>query len=332
MALVSSQLPTIIKSPWPYSGFYGGVGCTAYKITSSPTTIYLENTSSAPIVVGLDISAVGAFKIELFDNVTFTAGTVIDGINANRAFSTAAVNSPMRFYSTATSVTLGSAIWTWQGGTEEPLQVFGPGSLTGAHLVLAGNTKSAVTITASGGGGVDLTPSDGNMDSASVTQWPDVPGSNAVQSKVAGGPVGGVNYLQIATTLDTDSRVTPLTPIPFVAGVSYFVSVWMKGAHGEAGESSYTCNAQVLLPDATSFNVAAAPVKDEDVWVFKSKTLIVEPGYEGVFQLRANETFSQGGLTPHADFDNVVVTQIVSVPVALNFSYTLWDGSLLGDV
>lgn len=326
MALISSDVPTIRKAPWGYSGFLGGAAHTTVKTTESPTTIYLENTSALPVVVALNASALGTFKIELFDDVTFTAGTVIDGINSNRAYSVATVNSPLRLYSTATSVTLGSAIWTYNGYTDKPLQIFGTQSLTGAHLVLAGNTKSAVTITVAGGGLVDISPADWDMELATVTEWPDQINS-PTQTKVGGNPSGSGTKVLHLTSNQSYARVKPLTVPTFVIGRTYTISHWGRGSWYQ-GDVYYRTDARFYTPDGYMDVINGY----DNTWRFRTREVTVISGKETELYLGCYKASGPNDTNTYAEFDEIKVLEHVVIPVTLNLSYTLWDGSLLGDV
>jgi len=337
MTLVSTKVPSIRKSPWGYGGFLGSLAHTTVKTTTSPTTYYLENTSSLPVVVSLNASALGNFKIELFLNCTFTGSTPVAGANLNLAYSSDVLNSPFRIFEAATSVTLGTADWTWGGSTSSPLQIFGKNSLTGAFLVLAGNEKAAVTVTAtSSGSDTDISPADWDMEALDIYSWANYNGTPTVKVKASGAPGGtGLRVLNLSSTVSPSWARPQIIPT-FTLGKTYTISMWMRGSvwvDGDGGNNQGT-TAYFYLPDNTTFNASYALIsKLDDGWRFKTKTLSPVSGSESTFWMNCVKALGSLGTNTYAEFDEIKVLELADPdPINLNFSHTLWDGSLFGDV
>lgn len=326
MVLVASTVPSPIARPWRVSNSRGGLAQTTLIVEEASATYYLQNTLTVPIAVAVGASALDNFKVEVFDNCTFTGSTLADGINPNRAYSTDDVNSPLRIYTEATGVALGSAIWTWHGVSGTPLQLFGKNSVSTAYLVLAGSAKAAITVTPSSGGTSDISPADWDMELATVTEWPDHINSPN-QTKVLGSPSGSGSKVLHLTSNSSYAQVKPLTVPTFIVGRTYTISHWGRGSWYQ-GDVYFRTNARFYTPDGYRDEINGF----DNTWRFRTREVTVIAGKETELYLECYKASGPADTNTYAEFDEVKVLEHVVIPVTIDLSYTLWDGSLLGDV
>lgn len=329
MSFSSADVPRLIHAPWGYSGFMGGCAHTCLKSSDSPVTLYLENTGSQAVVVGLSLLGSGSFKVELYDDVTFTGSTVVDGINSARNYSTADVNSPLKVYSAATGESLGSPIWTWHSESGKTFEIFGNRSMTGASLVLAGNTKSAIKLTdASGGSLVDMKLPSPDLGSP-TSYW-----GGGVGVALANETLDSKSAISLDTNSGAASRYvypvkdnTGSTWPGLTSGKKYRIKYNMWAEYISGWWGSIQATARLRRHDNTADTHNSESWSGQQTYTADYNTATSTWGGMYLDQVNWNVSYPV-----KAAFTELELYEVGSVKKTINLSVSLWDGSKLGDV
>lgn len=150
---------TIRHDPWQHANMRGAaVHCGySFKGATGPS-FYLENTGDEPVVAAFSTWCSVACRTTMFIKCTFTGTTIAEQYLINRAAQAArgiamdsSVGGPLIPYIATTEAPSTTEAMIWEGGANERIEIFGPGSLTGQFLIIDPSEKVAFTLSRSDG-------------------------------------------------------------------------------------------------------------------------------------------------------------------------------------